>query len=247
MQPDVFQRMAEIQDVHWWFVARRHILSAVLDRLELPAGARIIEIGCGTGGNLAMLSRHGSVSALEPDAMARAFARIRGGVDVHEGALPDRVPFEDGAFDLVVALDTIEHIDNDRATLETLLGLLRPGGALVVTVPAYQFLWSRHDEVRQHRRRYLKRTLLDMVRAVGFRPVYSSYFNTWLFPAIAAIRLVRRAFGNGRGDDDTLPPPFLNWLLTKIFSSERYLIGRVPLPMGVSIIVVARRPEEKTV
>lgn len=241
MDPQIYDRMAAVEDVHWWFVARRRILTEVLRReVRLPEGARLLEAGCGTGGNLAMLAGFGEVSAFEPDAGARRLASAKAGIEVRNGSLPEGVPFEDESFDLVAALDVVEHLEDDLESLRALRRTLRPGGWMLLTVPAFPFLWSRHDESHHHKRRYRRDGLLRVMSQAGFSSVKVTYFNSLLFPLIAGVRLVKTLLGYEGTADDALPSSPVNRLLGTTFASERHLVGRVALPAGVSLLAIAR-------
>jgi SAM-dependent methyltransferase len=239
MERAVYDRMAEIDGEHWWFAARRAIIAKLIER-EGPGGKdlRILEVGCGTGSNLEMLTAFGRVDAIEPDGPARELASRRSGLPVKGGLLPDGVELEDGAYDLIVLFDVLEHIPDDRGTLEALRSKLAPGGRLIVTVPAMPWLWSAHDVAHHHQRRYTRRTLAKVFAEAGFKIRYRSYFNAVLFPAIVAARGLGKLLGRD-GGDDAMPPKPLNRLLTALFGFERHLVGRGTLPFGVSLAAVA--------
>ena len=242
MEREVFSRLAQLENDHWWFVARRKIISEFLHRLTAKSkDKRILEVGCGTGGNLRMLSRYGAVSAFEPDDESRDFAVRQGNIPVQSGALPKSIPYEGEMFDLVVALDVLEHVEKDEESLKALAERLEPEGSLFITVPALRSLWSEHDERHHHYRRYTKSKLSKVLEDAGYRIVTISYFNTLLFPFIAGIRHMKKLFRMHDADDEVMPPRWLNKLLERIFSAERYLLGRIPLPIGVSLIVVAQK------
>ena len=238
MDRAVYDRMAEIDGEHWWFTARRAILTALIGRLGLPANPRILEVGAGTGSNLGMLKGFGRVDAIEPDDAARALASERSGLAVKGGLLPDGVTLEDGAYDLIVLLDVLEHIPDDKGTLVALKPKLAPRGRLVVTVPAMPWLWSAHDVAHHHQRRYTASGLEGVFRASGFKVAYRSHFNTLLFPLIVAARAAGK-LSKRDGGDDAMPPKPVNALLSGLFALERHVIGRVSLPFGVSLALVA--------
>lgn len=153
----VYDRMAAHDSTHWWYRARRDILSDYLKRYgNVPTGARILEIGCGTGHNLPMLAAFGAVDAIEIDPAARAIASERLGKPVGAAPLPELPGVARGAYDLVAVLDVVEHIEDDVAALAAMKALLKPGGKILIAVPAHQWMWSAHDVVNHHHRRYSK-------------------------------------------------------------------------------------------
>ena len=243
MDRAVFERLDALEGEHWWFAARRDILGHVLERLSRRAGLetpRILEAGCGTGGNLAMLSGLGTVEAFEHDEAALAVARGKApDLRLEQGTLPHALPAVQARHDFVVAFDVIEHVERDRDSLAALRTRLKPGGALVMTVPAWPSLWSRHDETHHHFRRYTPAHLRAELEAAGYAVEHLGCYNTLLFPAVVAMRALKR--WTGREDaDDAMPSPFLNRLLRRVFAFERHWIGRITMPFGVSLIAVAR-------
>ena len=235
----VYDRMAAHDSTHWWYRARRDILSDYLTRYgNLPKSARILEIGCGTGHNLPMLARFGEVDAIEIDPAARRIAGERLGKPVGDAPLPDLPGVARGAYDLVAVLDVVEHIEDDVAALKGMASLLKPGGKILIAVPAHQWMWSAHDVVNHHHRRYSKASLAKAIDAAGLKPAKLTYFNSLLFPLAAAARIAGRL--TGRDDSDDSPPAKpLNALFERIFRLERHAVGRVPLTPGVSIVTLA--------
>ena len=235
----VYDRMAAHDSTHWWYRARRDILADYLTQFgRLPARARILEIGCGTGHNLPMLARFGEVEAIEIDPAARAVAAQRLGKGVGAAPLPALPGVARGAFDLIAVLDVVEHIEDDVAALAAMRERLAPGGKLLITVPAHPWMWSAHDEVNHHHRRYTKKSLRAAIGAAGLRPEKLGYFNSLLFPLAAGARLLGRVTGR-EDSDDSPPPPLVNSLFERIFRLERHLVGRVPMAPGVSLVTLA--------
>lgn len=245
MEKDFYLQYASVEDKHWWFVARRQIIEQAISRLSLPKNAQILEAGCGTGGNLQMLSRHGRVSAMELDEVACQLANKRQVTQVKRGSLPDNIPFR-LQYDLILILDVIEHLDDDFSALKALYYKLKPGGYLLITVPAYQFLWSEHDEINHHKRRYRLKGLKQVVKKAGYQVAYGSYFNTFLFPVIAIARslakLLPKQKKNQISSDLVLPSKSVNQFLKWLFANERYFINKFTLPFGVSVLSLARKP-----
>lgn len=238
MERAVFDRMAEQDQVHWWYVARRRILAALIEReVDLPKDARILEIGCGTGHNFEMLRRFGRLDAIEVDAPARELASRRLGQEVGDAPLPGLGGVPDRTYHLIALLDVLEHVDHRPDSLESIAAKLAPGGRILVTVPAYQWMWSAHDLAHHHKLRYSKSSLARDAEAAGLRVEKIGYFNSLLFPIAALVRLAGKALGKS-SSDDKVPPAPLNRLFTGIFGLERHLVGRVPLPAGVSLFAL---------
>jgi SAM-dependent methyltransferase len=239
MERIVYEQMAELDQQHWWYRARREVLAALIRREALPpAGAHVLEIGCGTGHNLEMLSEFGEVDALELDDEARSVAEKRLGKSVMSAPLPQLEGVPEHHYDLIGAFDVIEHIDDDEAALASIASRLKSGGKLVMTVPAHQWMWSAHDVVNHHKRRYSKKALKALVEGSPLKLERIGYFNSLLFPAAIAERLSSRL----RGKDDadlSLPPKPLNAALERVFALERHLVARLPLPPGLSLFAVA--------
>jgi SAM-dependent methyltransferase len=240
----LYPKMAALEDHHWWFTGRRAVVEAVLSRQLPPRGGRkILDVGCGTGGMLPLLRQWGEVTGIDMSAQALELARQRGGNPIlHQGGLPEGLPRGE-RYDLITAFDVIEHLAEPVASLQAMRGALRPGGVLVCTVPAFAFLWSEHDTVNHHHRRYTKALLKTHLEGGGFHLRWCSFFNSALFPPIALVRLLSKVLPRrqDQAPQDHLsgPPAPVNKLLHAIFSAERFVVPHLPLPVGVSLIAVA--------
>jgi SAM-dependent methyltransferase len=239
MERVLYQHMEEFDGRHWWYRARRRILAHLIARVvDLPTNAAILDVGCGSGHNLPMLAQFGTVDAIELDDDARALASRRLGRPVMSAPLPELAGVPDGHYDLIAALDVIEHIEDDRKAVASIASKLRPGGAFLMTVPAHQWMWSVHDDLNHHKRRYSKRRLRQLIDTSPLELKTLGYFNSLLFPVAVAQRAVTRL----RHSDDgglTLPSPPLNAALEAVFAAERHLVGRLPFPPGLSLFAVA--------
>ncbi|HEX9646216.1 MAG TPA: methyltransferase domain-containing protein [Alphaproteobacteria bacterium] len=239
MDPSHYRLDEELAERHWWWVARRNILASLVAHAIAPAGdaRQILEVGCSTGSNLALLGRFGTVTGLEMHAPTAERCRARHpGTEVLCAAIPAPLARR---FDAICAFDVLEHIGDERGAVDWLADHLKRPGQLFVAVPAFAFLWSRHDNLAHHRRRY---TRAGLARALAprFDVTYATYFNFHLFPAIAAVRLAQRALGVGSGrDDKRVGGGWANGLLRAVFDAERLWLPRVPLPVGVSLFMAA--------
>ncbi|MDE8349739.1 MAG: class I SAM-dependent methyltransferase [Acidocella sp.] len=242
MEHEAYLDMAASEERHWWFRGRRQILNQVIGGLNLPAGARILELGSGTGGNLAMLSRYGIVTSVEMDETARTLAAAKAGRADHifAGILPDQLPAFAEPFDLICMFDVLEHIEDDAATLKIVLSHLAPGGRVVITVPAFARLWGPHDVALHHKRRYEKSELQQKFLAAGFSITRLTYTNMLLFPAALAARQFDKLRPPGKSAGTSIPPAWLNEIFATLFGSERHLIQRANLPFGLSLLAVVQ-------
>ena len=239
MEREVYEAMAEHDERHWWYRARRQVVAELIRRkVPLPKVAKLLEIGCGTGHNLPMLGEFGQVDALEVDPIARGMAEKRLGRTVLSSPLPALEGVPDDTYDMVAALDVVEHIPDDKAALEGISRVLKPGGKLLMTVPAHQWMWSAHDVVNHHQRRYSKRDFKRLVNESPLKLESIGYLNSLLFPLAMAQRLASKLTGK---EDANLAPPAepINQVLERVFALERRVIGRIPLPPGLSLFAVA--------
>jgi len=248
MQPEVYEKFNEVEGVHWWFKGRRRFLKALLSRyLRKDKDLTLFEVGSGTGGNLPLLAEFGRVDACEMNDVARSMIEtknIKGVAKVYGGYLPDNLPTT-GKYDAVLSLDVIEHVEDDLAGLKALKEHLSDDGTLILTVPAYNWLWSEHDVANHHHRRYTIQAFCNLVEQAGFTIKHASYFNTLLFP-LAVIERVSSRLRKQAGEDAGLvvtPAKPLNRALLEIFSLESKWAGKMSMPFGLSIAVVAKHKE----
>lgn len=242
MRSPAYAVEAVVEETHWWFVGRRRLFRRELERADIPPGATILDVGTSTGANLRLLRNLGyaRVTGLDVSPDAIRFCESKGLGPVHQGDVC-AIPFPDGHFDLVLATDVIEHVEDEPRALAEIRRVLAPGGRVLLTVPAFQSLWGLQDEVALHQRRYRRGPLVDLVRRAGLQPRRAFYFNYLLFGPIWLARRVMRAARirvRSEGEVNTLA---LNVLLTAIFTLDVWSAPVVRPPFGVSILVLADR------
>ncbi len=252
MEVGFYKQQHELERSHWWFVGRRRILGEAMERLSV-SGSRILDVGCGTGEYLWVLKEkfpafvlHGIDFELEP----LRFCRAEHSVPLSQADVTD-LPFESATFDLIVALDTLEHVRDDARALGELYRVAKPGGNVLLTVPAFPFLWGNIDDIGHHFRRYRRRELVRKIESSGFRIREVRYYNFILFPPIAVLRLLAKLFpkrvsppaGHIASDFDLVEKGVLNSFLTAVFSLEASMFA-LKVPFGVSLLCIASRPEQ---
>jgi SAM-dependent methyltransferase len=241
MEREVYEFHKDVQFRHWWFNGRRRIIAAFLENYRQPQPIRILDIGSGFGSTIAILKNHGVVDVIEPFREAQATLKSLGAADIFD--IDDfPVSFPDRRYDWVTMFDVLEHIEDDRQALRVICEeLLNPGGRFITTVPAYMWLWTKHDVANHHYRRYHRRPLINLLRQAGFDDIRMSYYMTFLFP-LAILERAFMKFNKSDNADLKIPGAIINKILEGIFSSERAFVSRFNFPFGLSLIGSARRP-----
>ena len=242
MKEHTYPIMFRVEQSHWWYTGRRKILADFVDaicRQVTDRRPRILDVGCGTGANLLMLSQYGDAEGVDVSEDALAFCRERGLDKVRLGAA-EELPYEDGTFDLVTALDVVEHLDDDLAGLREMRRVLRPGGRVLLFVPTFMFLWGLQDDVSNHRRRYRLPQLQRVLEQAGFEIERTTYANITFFLPILAMRQLMRLTGIKADSENNINVSALNGVLGGVFGAESWFLKRMNLPFGVSGLCVAR-------
>jgi SAM-dependent methyltransferase len=241
MEGGAYAEMYELEDRNWWFRGRRELIWALLHRADLPDKPRLLDAGCGTGRNLVEFGELGPSTGIDPSEDAVAYCRRRGLRDVRCAGL-EEIPFGNDAFDLLLACDVLEHVEDDGRALAELARVADRGANLVITAPAYQWMWTEHDVQLHHFRRYTLPELSGRAQAGGWLPVHATYFNSLLFPAVAVARLVSRVSPRTGHTDLDRTPDRLNRILERPLRFEASLVERgAKLPAGVSIGMICTK------
>lgn len=242
MNVEMYRLFFDIQKKHWWFATKKSIvMDAIKRRINLDKSQAVLDIGCGSGLMLNDLGLLAKVSGMDVSKDAIQFSKEIFNGEIKQGALPDKIPFKAESFDVITALDVIEHIVDDVESLKSIRNLLKDNGMAIITVPAYMFLWSPFDDINEHKRRYTLSELRDKLCLSGFYIEKLSYFNTLLFPVVFLIRKLKKITGDDAYSDIKMPIKQINYLLQKIFGVEKFLLRRCNLPFGVSILAIVRK------
>ena len=242
MNIEMYRIFFNIQKQHWWFVTKKDIiLDAIAGHVQLQKDNTVLDIGCGSGLMLNALDELANTSGMDMSDEAIQFSKEIFKGSIKQGSLPDNVPFSNESFDLITALDVIEHIDEDIESLKAIRYLLKPSGKAIITVPAYMFLWSSFDEMNEHKRRYTLPELRQKLISAGFQIEKISYFNTILFPIVYIVRKLNNLLGRDGASDVDMPGRPMNFILKSIFGLEKYLLRLMNLPFGVSILAVVKK------
>jgi 2-polyprenyl-3-methyl-5-hydroxy-6-metoxy-1,4-benzoquinol methylase len=242
MNVDMYRIFFEIQKKHWWFVTKKKIVLDLIDRyVAKNSYMKLLDIGCGSGLMLNALNGLGETYGMDMSDEAIVFSKkIFSGV-VKKGVLPNEIPYPEHFFQLITALDVIEHVDEDFETLKVFYSLLVQGGQAVITVPAYMFLWSNFDVVNEHKRRYTLSELNTKLLNAGFTIQKISYYNSLLFPIVLVVRVLNNLLKRDGTSDVNLPSLPINFILRSIFIIELFLLRFLNLPFGVSLLAVVKK------
>lgn len=245
MMEHTYPILYEVEQSHWWYIGRRRIIAGFVEQIcrqVTDRRPRILDVGCGTGANLLLLSKYGDAEGVDVSEDALSFCRARGLDKVQLGA-GEELPYEDATFDLVTAFDVVEHMDDDLAGLSEMRRVLRPGGRVLLFVPTFMFLWGLQDEVSNHRRRYRLPELQRVLEQAGFEVERSTYANITFFAPILLVRQLMRLTGIRTATENSINVPALNGVFGKILGAESTILRHVNLPFGVSGLCVARVKE----
>ncbi|MBL8184447.1 MAG: class I SAM-dependent methyltransferase [Blastocatellia bacterium] len=244
MQQHTYAIMDRVEDSHWWFVGRRAILESFLKsivaKFRIPhSELRILDVGCGTGANLEMLSQFGSAEGVDVSDDALEFCRKKG-LTVQKG-LAETLPYEDETFDVTTALDVIEHLDDDIAGLKEMFRVTKTGGYSLIFVPAFMWLWGVQDDISNHRIRYTKNQIVERLERAGYTVERATYANFTFFAPILGGRTIMKLTGIKPESENNITISGLNGVFGKLFSAERFILNKMNFPFGVSIVITARK------
>jgi len=240
MEESAHENAIDISYKHWWYLARNEIIESLIKKNSIKKDLKILDVGCGTGSNLNMLKKFGKVSAFEPFELVCEHAKsFHSDCDIRQGSLPVENPFQNEKFDIITALDVIEHIEDDVYALKEIKNIMSDNGLFILTVPAIQHLYDSLDEHAHHFRRYSKRDLRKKLISSGFSDFKIYYFNSFLFLPIYLIRMILKILKIESVDELKLPNKFVNNFLYNLFKLEKYCIKFNPI--GISLCAIIKK------
>jgi ubiquinone/menaquinone biosynthesis C-methylase UbiE len=242
----------EVEEKHWWWIGRKNIIKSLLNSKRTKTRSIILDAGCGTGSNITFFNQFGTTYGIDISQIATNFCRMRGLKNVVTGDV-SKLPYKNNFFDIVSCMDVLEHIENEEKAIKEIFRVLKPGGELILTVPALPFLFSKHDNSQGHFRRYNRKYLRKILESSGFKEERLSYFNTLLsFPIVVFRMLSKLEPFSGLADFDAkinydiYKAHAFNKLLASIFSLEATVLKKTDIPFGVSIVAFYKKPKQKT-
>jgi SAM-dependent methyltransferase len=242
MEQHTYAIMNRVEDSHWWFVGRRAILEEFLRQMNPKSeigNPKFLDVGCGTGANLEMLAQFGEAEGVDVSDEALEFCRAKG-LNVHKG-LAEKLPFEDGSFDVVTALDVVEHLDDDAAGLREMHRVLKKDGKTLIFVPAFMWLWGVQDDISNHRIRYTRPQIVERLEKAGFKIERATYANWTFFVPILAGRTLMKLTGIRPESENNITISALNGVFGKLLGAERFWLRYFNFPIGVSIVITASK------
>ena len=242
--PNPYDVESKVESFHWWFVVRRKLLKSILSSIDVPINCLTLDIGCGTGSNLKILGSAGlhKVVGLDRSFYALSLAKKKVNLSLVSGDI-NSLPIRSNSIGLIIAMDILEHLDNDANGIKESYRVLNKGGILLLTAPAFKALWGTQDVVTGHKRRYSRNEIMDKLREENFNILKSSYFNFFLFFPILITRRIIRLMGVKIKSENEINSPLINYFLKIIFSLEIYILKYFPFPFGVSVFCLAQKNE----
>jgi SAM-dependent methyltransferase len=243
MNKKSYKQVSEIESLHWWYVGRRLIITTQLKKIKFLSSSNILEVGSGTGGNLEMLSKFGKVYAFEKNIEALNITKSQNNhkkIRITQGSCPSKIPYSRIKFDLICLFDVLEHIADDKKTLINLKNKLKVSGKIVLTVPAYEWLFGPHDTKLHHKRRYSEKKIEAIIKDANLKIVKKSYFNSILFPLIGIVRIYEKIKGKESSIEHLMPKKEINYALLTIMKIEAFFLSFFNLPFGLSMIYIVK-------
>ncbi len=243
MNSNEYQKLYNFENFYWWHIGRKYIIRSLLYKIKLKTNSKILDVGCGTGGNMEVLMEFGNVIGIDNSTEAIKFCKKRGLRNIKLKDIND-ANFPGKSFDLITALDILEHIDDDLAALKKIHHILKEGGYVLISVPAYQFLWSEHDVAVHHKRRYSMKEINNCLLKANFQVIKKTYAITFVAPVVFVYRIIKKIFPvskQHKNSDYVILPVFLNNLFIFFLRIEAFLLKYIDFPFGISIICIAKK------